>query len=76
MLSTRSKGEASLTLVTDNLERIRRDKPRKKNKNMADPANLETSKCPDTGEKNDTPDLQNNEDKNQNMDPVNEIYQT
>ena len=70
----RSKGEASLTLVTDNPERIKKEKPRKKSKNMADPVNQQATKHPNTWEESDTPNPQNNEDDTQNMDPVNEMY--
>ena len=49
MLSMRSKGEASLAKFTDNPERIGKDKPRKKNKNMADAGTPETNQQPDTG---------------------------
>ena len=74
MLRTRSKGEASLTLVTDNPERIGREKPRKKSKNIADAATKEVNKHPNTGDKDHIPNLEESKDNTQNMDPVNEMY--
>ena len=74
MSSTRSKREASLTNFTDNPERIGREKPRKKNKNMADKETAEKTPQPDTGDKNQAPDPEDNKDETQNADPTNEMY--
>ena len=74
MSSTRSKGDAALAKFTDNPERIGKDKPRKKNKNMADAGTLDTNQQPDTGDKNQTPDPEENNDDKQNQDPMDEIY--
>ena len=74
MSSTRSKGEASLAKFTDNPERIGKDKSKKKNKNMADTGTPETAQQPDTGDKNHTPNPENNEDGTQNTDPIHEMY--
>ena len=74
MLSTRSKGEASLTKFTDNPERIGKRKPKKKTKKMADAGTPETTQQPDTGDKNHTPNREDNEDETQNTDPMHEMY--
>ena len=74
MLSTRSKGEASLTKFTDNPERIGKEKPKKKIKKMADAGTPETTQQLDTGDKNHTPNPEDNEDKTQNIDPIYEMY--
>ena len=74
MSSTRSKGEASLAKFTDNPERIGKDKPKRKNKNMADAGTPETAQQLDTGDKNHTPNLEDNEDETQNTDPIHEMY--
>ena len=74
MASTRSKGDAALAKFTDNPERIDKDKPRKKNKNMADTGTPDTNQQPDTGDKNQTPDPEENNDDKQNQDLMDEIY--
>ena len=74
MSSTRSKGEASLAKFTDNPERIGKDKPRKKTKNMADAGTQDTNQQPDTGDKNQTPNPEGNKDDTQNQDLTNEMY--
>ena len=74
MLSTRSKGEASLAKFTDNPERIGKDKPRKKNKNMGDTETAVATQQPDTGDKNHTPNPEENEDKTQDTDLINQMY--
>ena len=74
MLSTRSKGEASLAKFIDNPERIGKDKPRKKSKNMADAGTLDTNQQPDTGDKNKTPNPEGNKDDTQKQDLINEMY--
>ena len=73
MSSTRSKGEASLAKFTDNPERIGKDKPRKKNKNMVDAGTPDTSQQPNTGDKNQTPNPEDNKDDTQNEDLINEM---
>ena len=52
MSSTRSKGETALAKFIDNPERIGKNKPRKKTKNMADAGTPDTNQQPDTGDKN------------------------
>ena len=74
MLSTRSKEEATLAKLTDNPERIGKDKPRKKNKNMANVGTPDTNQQPDTGDKNQTPNPEGNNEDTQNQDPMDEIY--
>ena len=74
MSSTRSKGEAVLAKFIDNRERIGKDKPRKKTKNMADAGTPDTNQQPDTGDKNKTPNPEGNKDDTQNQDLINEMY--
>ena len=74
MSNTRSKGDATLAKFTDNPERIGKDKPRKKNKNMADAGTLDTNQQPDTGDKNQTPDPEENNDDKQKQDSMDKIY--
>ena len=74
MLSTRSKGDANLAKFTDNPERIGKDKPRNKNKNMADIGTPDTNQQPDTGDKNQTPDPEENNDDKQKQNPMDKIY--
>ena len=74
MLSTRCKGEAVLAMFIDNPERIGKDKPRKRTKNMADAGTPDTNQQPDTGDKNKTPNPEENKDDTQNQDPINEMY--
>ena len=74
MLSTRSKGETALAKFIDNPERISKDKPRKKNKNMADAGTPDTNQQPDTGDKNQTPNPEENKDDTQIQDPMDEMY--
>ena len=63
MSSTRNKGKASQTNFTDNPERIGKEKSRKKNKNMADKETAEKAPQPDTGDKNQAPDPEDNKDE-------------
>ena len=74
MSSTRSKGEAALAKFIDNPERIGKDKLRKKNKNMADRGTPDTNQQLDTGDKNQTPNPEENKDDTQNQDPMDEMY--
>ena len=74
MSSTRSKGEASLAKFTDNPERIGKDKPKKKNKNMADAGIPNTNQQPDTGDRNQIPNPEGNKDGTQNQDLINKMY--
>ena len=74
MLSTRSKGETALAKFIDNPERIGKDKPRKKNKNMADTGTPDTNQQLDTGDKNQTPNPEENKDDTQIQDPMDEMY--
>ena len=76
MSSTRRKGDTALAKFTDNPERIGKDKPRKKNKNMTDTGTPDTNQQPDTGDKNQTPDPEENNDDKQNQDLMDEIYVT
>ena len=48
--------------------------PKKKMKKMADAGTLETTQQLDTGDKNHTPNLKDNEDETQNTDPIYEMY--
>ena len=73
-MSTTSKGEAALAKFIDNPERIGKDKPRKKTKNMADTGTPDTNKQPDTGDKNKNPDPEGNKDDTQNQEPINKMY--
>ena len=41
---------------------------------MADTGTPETTQQPDTGDKNHTPNPEDNEDETQNADPINEMY--
>ena len=74
MSSTRSKGDAALAKFTDNPERIGKDKPRKKNKSMADTVTPDTKEQLDTGDNNQTRHTEENNDKKQNQALMDEIY--
>ena len=74
MSSTRSKEATSLAKFTDNPERIGKDKPRKKNKNMSDAGGQDMNQQLDTGDRNQTPNPEENKDDTQNQDLINEMY--
>ena len=69
MSSTRSKGEANLTNLTDDPERIGKKKPRSKISNMHD-----TGAPQETGENNQPQDQDQNQGDTQAMPPTEEMY--
>ena len=74
MSNTRSKGEATLTNFTDNLERIGKNKPRRKSTKMADAGTAVPQHQDTEAEENNQPPNDNETEGTAAVTPTEQMY--